>query len=380
MKIAHVVSTYPPYRGGMGAVAFEYVERLRDRRHQAHVFTPRQKSVRGDASYVHRLWPLIRWGNAAFVPSLLGQLADFDVVHLHYPFFGGAEPAALCRAFHRRQPLVMTYHMDMVQQGFEGKIAATHRWTLFPWIVGRADEILCSSREYAETSALKNVRGALNKLAVHPFGVDTDAYHPGGEPATRQLLEIKPDEPVLIFVGGLDRAHYFKGLPVLFEALSGLLDQPWTCLIIGDGDLRATYEENAKSRGVFPRLRFLGCVSEEDKRRLFRAADVHVFPSIDRSEAFGLVTLEAAASGIPSVVSDLPGVSSVVKNNETGLHVPPGDAGALRAAIAELLKDPERRKILGTVARKRAEAEYSWETCLDRLEAVYRKWVKEKAG
>jgi len=371
LKIAQVVCTYPPYRGGMGAVAFEYTERLRARGHNVHVFTPRYENTVGDPDYVHRVPSPVHWGNAGVVPSLAYRLKGFDLVHLHYPFFGGAEPLIVRKYLQPNQPLVMTYHMDNKSGGWQNLIFNAHRRAIFPWLVERVDKILVSSQEYADTCALKEIPLAAEKISIMPFGVDLERFHPGQDEVFRQALNISIEIPVLIFVGGLDRAHYFKGLAILIEALSELKDEVWNLLVIGDGDLRDVFVAQARMVGLAERIKFLGSISEAEKPRAYRAADVHVFPSTDRSEAFGLVALEAAASGIPCIASDLPGVRSVVKNEETGLLVKPEDVESLRSAIKKLLHEKETRQKLGVAARLRAEKEFAWEPLLDRLERVY---------
>ncbi len=113
-KIAQVVCTYPPYRGGMGHVAFEYTTRLRDRGYNVHVFTTRHREPVSDPEYVHRLSSIVQIGNAGVMPSLYKRIAGFDLVHLHYPFYGGAEPTVIRKSIRHDQGLVMTYHMDAV--------------------------------------------------------------------------------------------------------------------------------------------------------------------------------------------------------------------------------------------------------------------------
>ncbi len=107
MRIAQVTPVYPPYRGGMGRVAFEYTERLRSRGHDVHVFTPRHGEpddiTQRDADYVHRIQARLSVGNAGLLPSLPTDLVGFDIVHLHYPFYGGAEPVTRARASDRDQ-------------------------------------------------------------------------------------------------------------------------------------------------------------------------------------------------------------------------------------------------------------------------------------
>ena len=376
MKIAQVVSTYPPYRGGMGKVAHEYTERLRARGHHVHVFTPAYRFSRDDVPYVHRVPSPVSIGNAGFTPSLFQRLRGFDVVHLHYPFFGGAEPIIVRRALRDDQKLVLTYHMDSVADGAKGWMFRAHEKLLLPWILSRADKIFVSSRDYASSSALARQENVTQKIDVHPFGVDLDLFHPGEEPAVRQELGVRADMPLVLFVGGLDRAHAFKGLSVLLRALASLARYPWHAVVIGEGDLRAVYELDARERGLSDRVHFLGSVPDERLPVFYRASDVHCFPSTARSEAFGLVALEAAASGIPTIASDLPGVRQVVLNGETGLLVAPGDVESLTRALTLLLEQVDLRRRLGFSARKRAEAEFAWEPKIDALERAYLNMVK----
>jgi glycosyltransferase involved in cell wall biosynthesis len=374
MNIAQVVSTYPPYRGGMGSVAYEYTERLRARGHHVHVFTPRYRRVAGDPPYVHRIPSPMHFGNAGAMPSLAYRLKGFDLIHLHYPFFGGAEPVIARKHIRPEQPLMMTYHHDVVGDGWKRMVFDAHRRVLFPWIVDRVDRILVSSEEYAQHSALWDITDARHKIRVLPFGVDIGRFHPGRDDACRQRFGISPEAPLFLFVGGLDRAHYFKGLPTLRLALGEIADIPWHGFVIGDGDLRASFEATVSAQGCGHRLHFLGSVSEEDKARYYRASDLHVFPSTDRTEAFGLVALEAAATGIPTIASDLPGVREVVRHDETGLLVAPGDAHELAGALRRLLTDPETRVRLGAAARGRVERDFAWDSLMDRLEDVYQEF------
>lgn len=371
MKIAHVVSTYPPYRGGMGNVAHEYTKRLRERGLNVHVFTPLYESVEDDPSYVHRVPSPIHAGNAGFVPSLFHRLKGFDVIHLHYPFFGGAEPTVIGQAIKPHQKLVMTYHMDAVADGIKGALFNLHRKVLLPWITSRADKIFVSSRDYYETSPLVDQLGDDHRVEVMPFGVDLERFHPGDELSLRQSLGISEKDSVFVFVGGLDEAHYFKGFPVLLESLKELRSYPWKCVVIGDGELRPSFEDQVRSEGMEDRFQFLGSVSEEMLPKYLRMSDVHVFPSTRRAEAFGLVALEAAASGIPSIASELPGVRGVVLDGETGLLVPPNNSDALRESLLLLLEQVDLRERLGFSARKRAEQSFDWDPLIDQLAAVY---------
>ncbi|PJA45372.1 hypothetical protein CO174_03555 [Candidatus Uhrbacteria bacterium CG_4_9_14_3_um_filter_50_9] len=370
-NIAQVVCTYPPYRGGMGNVAFEYTEHLRARGYNVHVFTTRQEEIKDDPRHVHRVPGVINIGNAGVLPSLFHRLSGFDLVHLHYPFFGGAEPTIVRKAMRHDQGLVMTYHMDAVATGAKGAMFSAHRRLLFPWLINRVDRILVSTQDYADTSALAEIDGVMDRVEIHPFGVDLKRFSPGDGSSIRERHAINTSVPVLLFVGGLDPAHHFKGLPVLLEALSGIRQYDWHCLIVGSGSLQPSYEATMLERGLAKRVTFAGNVSDEDLPDYYRAADIHLFPSTKRAEAFGLVAAEAAATGIPSIASNLAGVRVVVNDGDTGLLVPPGNVEEIKKAMITLLEQTDLRKRFGLSARKHAEQHFDWDPLISRLEETY---------
>lgn len=378
-KIAHVVCTYPPYRGGMGKVAFEYAERLRERGYNVHVFTSQQEDGGGgkDPVYVHRIPAILTIGNGAVLPSLYQRLKGFDLVHLHYPFFGGAEPVIVRKALRHDQGLVMTYHMDAVADGVRGAIFEAHKHVLFPWIVNRCDRVLVSSKDYFESSALAKITSVKDRVEIHPFGVDLKTFSPGEENLLKRELNIPSSVPVLVFVGGLDKAHSFKGLPILFEALKDIVE-PFHLVIVGGGELRATYESLVGRYKLGSRVIFVGSVSDEELPRYYRLGNIHVFPSTRRAEAFGLVALEAAATGIPTIASGLPGVRSVVLDGETGLLVSPEDVDALKKAIQLLLTRTDVRERFGHSARLHAEAHFAWEPLITQLEQTYKSVLNQE--
>ena len=155
MRIAHIISTYPPYQGGMGNVAFEMVEELAQKGHQIKVLTPRynqRENVENDKAI--RIKPFFKYGNAAYVPKMYSYLEGFDVLHLHYPFFGGAELVASFKKRNPGIPLVISYHMDVVGQGVFKRFFKFYNKRIFPRIIKRADKILVSSLDYANHSAI----------------------------------------------------------------------------------------------------------------------------------------------------------------------------------------------------------------------------------
>ncbi|HJV32730.1 MAG TPA: glycosyltransferase family 4 protein [Patescibacteria group bacterium] len=337
MRVAVVVSTYPPYPGGMGNAAASHVEALKAAGHEVAVFSPGAG-----------LRPLFRVGNSACAPQLWWKLRGFDAVELHYPFFGGAEWVWLWkRTFGRRKRLAVMYHMDAVGAGLFGAIFRLYRALFLKPILRAADVVLTASRDYLASSQAAFIKDDA-RVRETPFGVDTERFRP--------RPDIAKQEPLALFVGGLDRAHYFKGVPVLLEAFAlALKAVPEARLaIVGDGDMRAAYERKALELGIEKRVWFVGKAPDAHLQECYGHARVHVLPSIDRSEAFGIVTLEAAACGVPSVVSDLPGVRTLVEEGVTGTRVPPGDAAALSRALTDFLVAKDRAEAMGRAARERA--------------------------
>ncbi|MBI4713969.1 glycosyltransferase family 4 protein [Candidatus Uhrbacteria bacterium] len=379
-KVAHVVCTYPPYRGGMGNVAFEYTERLRERGYNVHVFTTKHNAEVEDPEYIHRVPSIVHIGNAGVMPSLFQRLIGFDLVHLHYPFFGGAEPTIVRKTISKDQGLVMTYHMDATANGMRGALFGAHRRVILPWLVNRADRILASSQDYIDGSTISEIPSAMNRVEIHPFGIDLNRFRVGRDDLFKQRLGIQTDVPTMLFVGGLDSAHHFKGVSVLFEALELIDSLPWEMMIVGDGNLRASYESMIRRSSCRDKVHFLGSVADRDLPKIYRCADFHIFPSTRRAEAFGLVALEAAASGIPTIASNLPGVRTVVLDGNTGLLVPPENVLELANAMRLLLTQSELRQKLGQSARLNAEAYFDWDPLITKLEETYRSVLEQKSS
>lgn len=183
---------------------------------------------------------------------------------------------------------------------------------------------------------------------IHP-GVDAHWYRP--DPAIRRY----PD-PTFLYVGRLKR---YKGIETAIRAVAQANDRgrPISMLIAGEGDDRPRLE--ALARSLAPeRVRFLGFVSETEKRDLLRRAWGHVFPSA--KEGWGIANVEAAACGTPAVASNRPGLSDSLVDGETGFLVPHGDPHALAASLLRLAGDPAMVERLGQAGRRFAGG-LSWE-------------------
>ncbi|MBI4276571.1 glycosyltransferase, partial [Candidatus Uhrbacteria bacterium] len=286
-------------------------------------------------------------------------------VHLHYPFFGGAEFVALWKQFvlyPRPCPLVVTYHMDAVADGWKGKLFASYNRRILPWILKSADRIIVTSNDYFSHSLLADMPAIASKLVTVPLGIDIAQFSQRGVGDARTVL----------FVGGLDRAHAFKGMDVLLRAFKLVCDfSEARLVIVGDGDLRPTYEALATELGIVKKVKFAGAVSESELVCQYADAACIVLPSINASEAFGMVLLEAMAAGKPVIASNLPGVRSVVVDSVTGVLVKPGDIIGLAKTMTDILDNPEYASQLGGAGRRRVEQEYQLKVVGEKLEQLY---------
>jgi glycosyltransferase involved in cell wall biosynthesis len=374
LSIAHVTATFPPYFGGTGTVCFHNARVLASRGHRVSVYTAEWDGQSDDPPgvEVHRLRPVVHVGNAPVMPQLL-RMPRNAIVHLHFPFYAGGELVSLSR-----RPYVVTYHQDVEIDGLLGRLTSAHDATIGRQVLRRARRLCPTSLDYFQSSRFAGLIPAMaNRISPIPNGVDTSVYRPGPpDPALRARYSLPESMPIVLFVGSMDRAHHFKGIPVLLQALATTGDV--AALLIGDGDLRRQYEQQAEQLGVADRVRFAGRVPAEDLPAAYRLAEVLILPSVTRGEAFGVVLLEAMASGRPVIASDLPGVRSVVSHGVDGFLVPPSDAAALAHQIGELLAlDPAVRAGMGAAGRRKVEAHYDWERIGDQLEALYRGVLQE---
>lgn len=367
MRVAHVACVAPPDIGGIGSVALREVSGLRARGVEATLFAPPSRDESQDRSFVKRVPAAWRVGNSSWLKGIIPLLQGFDVVHLHHPYFGTEERILLASSV--LPPIVMTFHMDAKAHGLEQVPIALERVFLQNALLAPVKKLFVSSFDYAASSSVKGMlRRDPSRFAELPFGVDLDRFSPG--PSVKARFAVPDDAPVVLFVGGLDKAHAFKGINELLEAFAQL-DTQAHLLIAGDGDLRASYEEKSRGLGIDRRTHFLGRVDDMTLVDAFRSADVFAFPSTNAAEAFGLVALEAQACGVPVVASDLPGLRTVVRQNESGLLVKPGSISDLAQALYRVLSDTAFRQRLASHTVEQARR-FGWDAHLDGLQKVYK--------
>lgn len=377
MKIAQIVCTFPPYRSGMGNSVYNISESLADLGHEVAVFTPNynyktddQPDVQEGKFKVERLNPLFKSGNAAFVPQLFWKLKNFDIVHLHYPFYGALQPVLLVKLLSgRKMRLVLHYHMDSRARGLKGAIFCLYNILILPLLARAAKVITCASLDYLKQSDLRRYyRAKPDKFRQISFGVNLEHFAAAG--GGRE----KPNK-VILFVGGLDKAHYFKGLENLLKALAVIIKEPvfssTVLKVVGQGNLLPYYKECALNFGVKKNVEFYDQVDNGRLVDFYRDADCLVLPSVNKAEAFGLVLLEAMACAKPIIASNLPGMRSIFRNGREGLLVKPGDVNDLVCKIKIILRDKKKAEAMGAAGRALAENKYSWIKVGRKLDSIY---------
>ena len=304
------------------------------------------------------------------MPALVRWASRFDLVHLHYPFYFGAELIWLAwRLF--RVPYVVSYHNDVELAGHLRFLTPRHHALIGQRILSDARRLVFTTIDYGRSSYAADLVERPTTDEV-PNGVDTERFHPGVDGSSvRERYSLTAEDCCVLFVGGLDRPHYFKGVNVLLDALGRLPNPHIQLIIVGEGELRTGFERRAAALGLSSRVHFAGRASDDELPTYYAAADLLVLPSVTRGEAFGLVLLEAMACGRPVVASDLPGVRHVVKTTGGGELVRAGDPEALAAAISRLESNTGLREALGRRSRAAVEQNYSWPGIAERLEAMY---------
>ena len=370
LKLAQVTATFPPYWAGTGNVAYHNARLMHERGHEVTVFTakaPRSHDLDHPFAVEHLPY-VFRVGNAPLTPSLVQKLRGFDLIHLHYPYIFGAELTAAASAVFGI-PLYITYHNDLHARSVRGLLFRLYTQLNQRLILRVGQRILATSEDYAHNSALAKTAPSKATFRVVPNGVDTEQFVP--PPVADTILSqhgVEAGTPTVLFVGGLDAAHHFKGVDKLLAALSQL--EGVHAILVGDGDLRARYEAQARSLAE-GRVHFAGKVPLDTLIRLYGAATVTVPPSTTQGEAFGMVLIESLACGTPVIASDLPGVRTVVEDGVDGLLVPAGDTVALRAALRRLTSDADLARTMGQRGCAKVDARYAWSRIGETLEHLY---------
>lgn len=274
-----------------------------------------------------------------------------DVICIHMPF-PLADLASLF--FGKNKKILLWWHSDVVKQK---KLMLIYR-PLLMWMLKRADAIIVATEGHIKGS--KYLKEFQDKCKIIPFGIDLKKYPEQNKKILTSLLYKKSHKKVL-FVG---RLVYYKGIDVMIESFRNV--SGCELFIVGDGVLRDSLKEKTEKYSLHNIVHFMGKLSDNELKAAFADCDIFVLPSVENSEAFGLVQLEAMAYKKPVINTSLnTGVPFVSLDGVTGFTVKPGDSNSLSDAIQKLVDDDELRNIFGKNAFDRVKNNFSQEKMLN---------------
>lgn len=390
MRVAMLSWEFPPkIVGGLAQHVYDLTAALARRGVEVLVFTcgapgvPEAEEING--VQVYRVHPytagtldFVTWVmqfNVALLERafpVLERVRDVNIIHAHDWLVAWAARAL---KHGLRVPLVATVHATEFGRN-NGLHNETQRFIsgIEWWFCYEAWRVIVCSR-YMESELTYIFQLPRDKLAVVPNGVNPQNYVYQGGQVNRDWFAA-PDEKIVFYVGRLVRE---KGVQVLLTAAPAILARhaKTKFIIAGKGPYGHELRRYAERLGIAHRVYFTGHVDNVTRNALYNWAAVAVCPSL--YEPFGIVALEAMAAKTPVVVTDVGGMSEVVRDGIDGLKCPPDDSGALADKILQLLTDPGLAQGLREQAYRKVLQEYNWDEIARQTRALYEKvWQQRR--
>jgi len=378
MKLALAAPYFHPHIGGVESHVMALARELLKKGHKVAVFTSRHDPAlpsREDVGGidVRRIPMRAMLFQTPMTPRLAREIQkeDWDVIHSHSPppltAYYAARASRRCLA-----PLVHTHHCDPELPSAIGRVVTwVYQRTLLASTLRRAARIIVYTESYAATSL------AIWKYPTVcvPTGLDVDRFGPQADGAAIRDRHKLEDRKVVLFVGRLTE---HKGIQTLIEA-APMMPRDTAFVLVGPGDFPRAWTRLMRQLGVEDRFLKVGKVPENELPAYYSACDLLVLPSVSRLEAFGLVLVEAMASGKPVVASDIPGVRDVIKDGVTGFLAEPFSPRDLAEKLNAIISNDELAAEMGRRARLHAREHFGWNVIADIIERVYKDVIAEQA-
>lgn len=363
IRVLHVYKDYYPVLGGIeNHIRFLCAELAKDENFQVQVLVTNENSKTVIEKQNNlEIIKAGRVGKFASMPisfSFFSWVAKLktDILHLHFPFPWGEMPYLFLKPYKK---MVITYHSDIIRQ----RILRMLYTPLLNGILKNADAIIAASPAYAKSS--KYLAEYYSKCKIIPYFADIQHFQNKNQTKIKEIKE-KYGSPLVLFVG---RFRYYKGLEYLIQAAEKV-DSKF--LFIGDGYLEKNLKQLVQTKKLEGKIHFANNVSDIDLPSYYYASDIFALPSIHRSEAFGIVLLEAMSCGIPVISTELEtGTSWVNLDNQTGLVVPPRNPAALSDAINYLLVHKDKCLEFGKAGMERIKNQFSKEIAVKEIKNLY---------
>ncbi len=367
MKVLHVYKDYyPPVKGGIECHLNLLANGLKAEGVDVQVLVSNTSNkFRIDTDNGIKIIKAPQWGRFYSAPltstfnwHLRRFGKDADIIHFHHP-----NPTAEFSYFftNLRKKVIVTYHSDIIRQDRLGKIYSPFRKRF----LRSAHRIIATSPDYIDTSdVLKQFK---DKCTVIPLGINIERFCANND--LSKIEKIRRDNgniPLILFVG---RFRYYKGLHLLIPAMK---DVQAKLILIGNGPEEQRLRRLVDRNQLNDKIRFLGELPDDDVNSYYKACDIFVLPSHLRSEAFGMVQVEAMCCGKPIICTELgTGTCFVNINQQTGITIRPGSVTALSEAINYLVDNPEMRVRLGSCGCTRVKQMFSAEKMVRKTLELY---------
>lgn len=349
MRVLHIGKYYPPFFGGIEKVNFDLVETLNQEGVKTDVFcfNHNKGSEHSNNGYnIYRTGVLITKFSTPISFSVFKDIRtiykQYDIIHIHMP---NPTAAIAFQFLSFKGKIVLHWHLDIVKQ----KLIKIGYKPFQTHILKKADAIITTSPDYLENS--KDLKPYRHKCHVIPLGINDSYLFENLE--FRKKLTLDYQQKKIVF--SLGRLIYYKGFEYLIDTAK-YLESDTIILIGGVGPLEAKLQKRIKEMNLQGKVKLLGKVPKYELAEYYIRADVFCLPSIERSEAFGIVILEAMACSCPIISTSIgSGTSWVNQHQETGLVVPPKDPRELAKAIKHITQSPHLKEKFSHNARKRFE-------------------------
>lgn len=369
MKILQLGKFYPPDTGGMETALYNITEELNQRGIQCDVLCAnKEKEYRNDLLNGYKVIRTSSYGivaSTSISPQMIRELkkiiTNYDILHIHHP--NPTANLALFMANPKKQKVVIHWHSDIIKQELELRFYKP----LLIWMLKKADVIIGTSQKYIDESLqLKDFK---NKCVPIPIGIKKNDI--GVDENKFEEIKVRFKNKKIIF--SLGRFIYYKGFEYLIESAKYLPDN-YVILLGGDGELKEKYEQIIRENGLSEKVFLVGKIDQKDLGSYYEACDLFCLPSIAKSEAFGLVMVEAMSFGKPIVATKIKGSGTdwVNHNEITGLNVEPKNPEQLANAFKTILENQEIYSKFSKNAFQRYLNEFTIETEIEKLIKVYR--------
>ncbi|MDK2922257.1 MAG: hypothetical protein PWR24_1814 [Desulfonauticus sp.] len=368
MKVLHLGKLCPPNEGGIEVFTYDLLEYLNSKGIKADLlcFGDRtfEDDYRGFKYFSCKM--NLKLSSAPlsidFIKKFVKLAKNYDIIHVHSP-----NPLAEVLSIFSSKPLIIHWHSDIVKQ----KILYLFYKPFQQATLKKATKIICTSPQYLESS--KQISRFKDKAIVVPLGLNTQRLtHDEGDKKFLELIDRVKEKKIVLSIG---RLIYYKGFEYMVQAAKYLHDNV-VVVIVGDGPLYSKLKGMIDQLGLNDKVFLTGRVN--DIGIFLKNCDLFCLPSIERSEAFGLVLVEALFYGKPLVTTDVygSGMSYVNKSGETGLVVPPKDPKALAGAINKILSDSKLYKKFNYNAKERFK-EFEISSIENRIITLYKEVLND---